>query len=371
MKRDGGVRPPGHLGGVAGPWWSQPDQFEWLSGYLHARGLATPTRRLLAAVSAALACAPPLGLLRAPNQHPGLTVAIIVFAAVVGVGYAILWLRGWPTRVQSLILCGCAGLVAVYTILATEPVNALIGCNALVVLCGYVAFFHSVRIALCSVIIAVGVGEVCALRVAEAMPGSSIAMTGFWVVVEVCVIVPIAIIAVVRTLGADVVRSDHDALTGVLNRRAFYERAASLLTSPSSDLHLVVAMIDLDKFKQLNDTYGHFAGDQALTAVGWALREANADTAIVGRAGGEEFLVIDCLPAEGAQALPVRLCAAIAALPHPVTASVGAAIVRFTGIIDPAESITELVHIADTAMYRAKGNGGNQVVAETSDTIRY
>ena len=323
----------------------------------------------MAMVSAALV-GMPLGLLHAPYQHVGVTVAITVAAAAVGVGYAILWLRVWPSRVQSLMMIACGGLVAVCAILAAEPVSALISCNGLVVLCGYLAFFHSVRSVICSIIIAVLVGALCALRVAEAMPGSAVAVTGFWVVVEVCVAVPIAIVAVVRTLGADVVRSDHDALTGVLNRRAFYERAATLLTSPSSELRLVVIMIDLDKFKQLNDTYGHFAGDQALTAVGWALSKANASTAIIGRSGGEEFLVVDCLPADQAEALPVRLCTAIAALPHPVTASVGAAIVPFTGVVDPATSITELVRIADTAMYRAKADGGNRVVAEVSDTVR-
>ena len=323
----------------------------------------------MAVVSAALV-GMPLGLLHAPYQHVGVTVAIIVGAAAVGVSYAILWLRAWPSRIQSLMMIACGGLVAVSAILAAEPVSALISCNGLVVLCGYLAFFHSVRSVICSIISAVIVGALCAHRVAEAIPGSPVAVTGFWVVIEVCVAVPIAIVAVVRTLGADVVRSDHDALTGVLNRRAFYERAASLLTTPSSDQRLVVVMIDLDKFKQLNDTYGHFAGDQALTAVGWALREANASSAIIGRAGGEEFLVVDCLKADQAEALPVRLCAAIAALPHPVTASVGAAIVPFTGIVDPATSITELVRIADTAMYRAKSHGGNQVVAEVTNTVR-
>jgi len=323
----------------------------------------------MALVCAALASTP-FGLLRAPAQHIGITIAMAVFAAVVGAGYAVLWLRGWPSRVQSLLMIACAGLVAVYTILAVEPVIALIGCNGLVVLCGYVAFFHSVRAAICSIIMAVVVGGVCAVRVAEATPGSPVAVAGFWVVVEVCVAVPIAIVAVVRTLGADVVRSDHDALTGVLNRRAFYERAASLLTSPGGGLRLVVVMIDLDKFKHLNDTYGHFAGDQALTAVGWALRKANASTAIIGRAGGEEFLVVDCLPADHAETLPERLCAAIAALPHPVTASVGAAIVPFSRVVDPSRSITELVHIADTAMYRAKSDGGNRVEAEVTDTVR-
>lgn len=344
-------------------WWTQPDRFDWLSGYLHARGLAPATRRLMAVMSAALV-GMPLGSLRPPYAHPVLAVLIAVGAAAVGTGYAVLWLRGWPSRAQSLSMIACGGAIAVATILTAEPVIGLITCNGLVVLCGYLAFFHSVRAVVCSVVLAVVVSAVCALRTAEAMPGSGLAMNGFWVAVEVCVAVPIAVLAVVRTLGADVVRSDHDALTGVLNRRAFYERAVSLLTSPSSDTSLVVVMIDLDKFKHLNDTYGHLAGDQALTAVGWALRQANHSTAIIGRIGGEEFLVVDCLPAQEAEALPQRLCAAIAALPQSVTASVGAAIAPFMVVDDPPKHIGELIRQADAAMYRAKRDGGNRVIAE-------
>jgi diguanylate cyclase (GGDEF)-like protein len=122
---------------------------------------------------------------------------------------------------------------------------------------------------------------------------------------------------------------------------------------------LLVAMIDLDKFTLLNDTYGHIAGDQALASVGWALRQAST-SAIIGHFGGEDFIVIDALPHDTARALPSRLCAAIAESPHPVTASVGAAVVRCSGVADPAAAIKALTRAADTAMYTAKRNGGNQ-----------
>jgi diguanylate cyclase len=264
-----------------------------------------------------------------------------------------------------MIVCG--GLIVVLTILAAEPVIGLISCNGLVVICGYLAFFHSVRAVVLGVTVAVATSAVCAVRAAETSLGSHLAVTGFWVTVEVCVAVPVAILAVVRTLGADVVRSDHDALTGVLNRRAFYERAVSLLSSPMGGARLVVVMIDLDKFKDLNDTFGHLAGDQALTAVGWTLRQANTSTAIIGRAGGEEFVVVDCLPADAARALPSHLCRAIAALPHSITASVGAAIVPSTAVHDPAVAIQDLVRKADSAMYTAKRAGGNRVVTHVAD----
>jgi diguanylate cyclase (GGDEF)-like protein len=339
-------------------WWRQPDHFEWLSGYLEARGLGRPTRWLMAVLSGALVFVP-LGVLSA--HVIGVAVALSGIAVVVGVGYALLWLRGWPTRGQSLSM-GVVGsaLIAVSTVLQSQPAVALMGCCALAITGGYLAFFHNTKAIVYSVVVAGCAATICAARMAVLPDQAWVAVAGWWLVIELNVAVPLAIQTVVRTLGADVVRSDHDALTGVLTRRAFYERARTLLTTPGPQVYLIVVMIDLDLFKRLNDTYGHGAGDQALTAVGWALRHTSAETALIGRAGGEEFLVIDNLPVEAARLLPDKLCAAIAALPHPVTASVGAAIVAWDGIADPDAAIQTLIRTADTAMYQAKRSGGNQ-----------
>lgn len=339
-------------------WWTQPDHFEWLSGYLNARGLARPTRLLMAVLSGALVFVP-LGVIN--SQAIGVAVALSGVAVVVGLVYALLWLRGWPTKAQSLSM-GVVGaaLIAVCTVLQRQPVVALMGCCALVIIGGYLAFFHDTKAIVYSIVVAGLAATICAARVVAVPDQALVAAAGWWLVIELNVVVPLAIQTVVRTLGADVVRSDHDALTGVLTRRAFYERAKILLNTPGPEVYLIVAMIDLDLFKRLNDTYGHDAGDQALTAVGWALRHTSADTALVGRAGGEEFLVIDSLPVAAAHALPSKLCAAIAELPHPVTASVGAAVMPWSRIADPDAAIQQLVRTADIAMYRAKRSGGNE-----------
>lgn len=345
----------GQTMGSLGRWWYQPDQFDWLSRYLHARGLAAPTKILMAVVSAALMGAAAVGF---TTRTVPFTVAATyaVLAVAVGFGYAVLWLRRWPTRAQSLgMAVGGAVLIAAGCLLQSEPLLALMGCTSMVIIGGYAGFFHNTKTIAVTVLIAAAAGVLCALRVAET-EGWGIAGPGLWLVIELNVAVPLAIQAVVRTLGEDVVRSDQDPLTGLLNRRAFYERARTLLTSPGNDLHLIVVMVDLDKFKLLNDVHGHLAGDQALTAVGWALRQATARSALVGRFGGEEFIVIDTLSLHAAEALPLQLCTAIAALPHPVTASVGAAIIRWGN----GPAIDELIRIADTAMYAAKRDGGNR-----------
>lgn len=338
-------------------WWRQPDQFDWLTGYLRARGLGLATRVLMTLLSVAVILLP-ASLLTLPRFTPA-AVIVSIIATVAGLTYAVLWWRSWPTRIQSLSMAVVtAGLVAVVTLVQPEPVFALMGCTALALVGGYVAFFHNTRAVAYTVALAVIAGALCATRVGHNQ--TAVAVVGFFLVLELNLAFPLSIQAVVRTLGADVVRSDHDPLTGLLNRRAFYQRATMLLTAPFADLHLLVVMIDLDKFKTLNDTYGHIAGDQALASVGWTLRQASTTAAIIGRFGGEEFIVIDALPHDAAHALPPRLCEAIADLPHPVTASVGAAVVRWSGVAEPPAAIEALIRAADTAMYTAKKNGGNQ-----------
>lgn len=348
----------------AARWWQQPDQFDWLTSYLHARGLHLATRRLMAVISAALVFMA-FGVLGSFDEFPVLTVIVSVVACAAGIGYATMWLRKWPTRIQSLSM-GIFGssLIAVGSVMQTDPVIALMGCTGLAIIGGYFAFFHTTREIVLNVVIATVAGGICGLRVLAAHEGDVAALAGFWLVVELNLAVPLAIQTVVRTMGADVVRSDHDALTGLLNRRAFYERATAVLTSPTNELYLLVVMIDLDKFKHLNDTYGHIAGDQALTAVGWALRQASPESAIIGRAGGEEFLVLTTLARDEAEQLPDTLCAAIASLPHPVTASVGAALAPWRAVPNATSAIENLIRTADAAMYRAKRDGGNRALVE-------
>ncbi|MFI5382056.1 MAG: GGDEF domain-containing protein [Tepidisphaerales bacterium] len=341
-------------GGPFARWWRLPDQFDWLTGYLRARGLALPTKVLMALVSAALIL---MGA-ATPTMRMPLVFSVIfgIVAVAIGLSYAVLWLRGWPTKTQSLAMARLGGvLIAAGCVLQPFPMIALMGCTGMAVIGGYTAFFHNSKAIAFNVVLAIAAGALCAARVVSA-DGWVVATSGLWLVIELNLAVPLAIQTVVRTLGADVVRSDQDPLTGVLNRRAFYERATTLLTSPGDDLHLIVVMIDLGKFKKHKEVYGHLAGDQALTAVGWVLRKTSTSSAIIGRFGGEEFIVIDAVPAEIAEQLPAQLCVAIAALPHPVTASVGAAVVRWGS----GSAMEDLIRSADSAMYAAKRAGGNQ-----------
>ena len=167
-----------------------------------------------------------------------------------------------------------------------------------------------------------------------------------------------------------------DPLTGVANRR-------SLIAALDRDVAraqrmrepMALMMVDIDHFKDVNDRYGHPAGDRVLCSVVNVLRQRVRAQDLVGRYGGEEFMVL--LPdtgLEGAEQLARELCRAVEAahcpadgVPAPgiaVTVSIGV----FGGRLEPGDSWDMLIAAADRALYQAKENGRNRV--EVATTLR-
>ncbi|HEX3688338.1 MAG TPA: sensor domain-containing diguanylate cyclase [Solirubrobacteraceae bacterium] len=150
-----------------------------------------------------------------------------------------------------------------------------------------------------------------------------------------------------------------DALTGVANHRAFYERlTADISRARRYGSPLSVAMIDVDRFKLVNDAGGHEAGDDILVRVARWLSDATRAEDILARVGGDEFAWI--LPETVGEEAVLAVERARRAMaqsgdePH-VTLSVGICDTRYTA--DP----TELVRLADRALYSSKENGRDQV----------
>ena len=112
----------------------------------------------------------------------------------------------------------------------------------------------------------------------------ALAAVDLFIVVQANMAMPLAIHSLLRALRGDLVHAlsdaNHDPLTGLLNRRAFRTQTLNLFDRPGDARHLVVALIDLDKFKALNDTHGHHVGDQALVAVADTLRATATSSAV-------------------------------------------------------------------------------------------
>lgn len=156
-----------------------------------------------------------------------------------------------------------------------------------------------------------------------------------------------------------------DPLTGLPNRRYFDEFMALLARRRRSGDDVAVLMIDIDKFKVLNDTYGHPVGDEVLKAVGGAIVAAVREEDVPARVGGEEFAVLLRNPGpEVANAIGERVRAAVRGLDlraygvPGVTVSVGVA--NASGAEEP---IAMIVERADNALLKAKRAGRNRVVA--------
>jgi len=155
-----------------------------------------------------------------------------------------------------------------------------------------------------------------------------------------------------------------DGLTGIKTRRFFWEALSSEWKRASrSGRPFSVVLIDLDKFKQVNDNMGHFEGDLVLARVGRLLEQKSRQSNVVARYGGDEFIIL--MPETGpeqAQVLAERLRQWIVTDPmlseHHITGSFGVASFPTHGF-----SIEDIIRVADAGMYVSKRAGGNLVSA--------
>lgn len=166
-------------------------------------------------------------------------------------------------------------------------------------------------------------------------------------------------------------RATHDGLTGVWNRVAILDmlqREFELSARAGTTTGLI--MLDVDHFKKVNDRYGHLSGDTVLVDVARRMQQAVRSYDLVGRYGGEEFLVVspDC-DLEQVQACAERIRASVAEKPVaadgalvPVTVSAGVAMLS-AGFNTEREALAA----ADAALYRAKAEGRNRVAAELTN----
>ena len=344
-------------------WWSQSDQFDWVTAFLRQRGLIRSAQVILAVVSASAAWVPLTGL--ATRRQPGATSAIIIGVLIVGfaLGSIYFWLTHWPTRGQSRALA-VTGMLATggWSILQPSPVFAALICSALAVTGGYIALFHSPRLLMLNSLVVAVTATLAVLRLAGETDFAT-AAAAFWLIWYPNFSVPLIIWGVSQAMGTYVERAERDPLTGLLNRRAFTDAVSNrLVNHNAAHTHLAVMMLDLDDFKRINDTYGHAAGDRLLRVVAELLREHSPPDAMVCRAGGEEFLIAVTCTVDGVAPLASLYCGAVARLPSGITVSIGTASAELSLLSTPdgGHLVEELIAVADTAMYAAKRRGGNQ-----------
>ena len=154
-------------------------------------------------------------------------------------------------------------------------------------------------------------------------------------------------------------RSEQDPLSGILNKGACEERVRAYLHERGSDSDCALLILDLDRFKQVNDRWGHYTGDMLLRLTGELLRSTFYPGDIIGRIGGDEFMVLvrDCGDRQVVSGLCGRLQERMtdfsaSVVSEPVTCSIGGALVHHA-----AAEFDDLYRQADAALYEAKRTG--------------
>ena len=179
-----------------------------------------------------------------------------------------------------------------------------------------------------------------------------------------------------RVLALEVAshQAAHDALTGLPNRALLEDRMTQAATVASRHGEQLAALyVDVDHFKDVNDTFGHRAGDIVLTEVAERLRAAARDDDTVARLGGDEFVVTGTVPhPAAAEALAARICAAFA---EPVGGGDGPFVALSVSVgvatSEQSDGRIGLLDAADLALYEAKSRGRDRWVAYDPDMGRH
>ncbi len=163
-----------------------------------------------------------------------------------------------------------------------------------------------------------------------------------------------------------------DGLTGLFNHTAAKSRLKSMVSRLEPGAQLTVAMLDIDHFKSINDTYGHPVGDQVIRGLAWLLKGRLRATDLIGRYGGEEFiLALPDVNANQAYAVIDRIRQDFAKLPHAhpcgaLFATFSAGVASFP-VFETAQQLTEA---ADNALLDAKRSGRNRVEMSLAESCR-
>lgn len=307
---------------------------------LHPLGPPTPSLRVVhAAVAATAVVVGPLWIVRPWPSHRW----ALAFVAWADVSIAIcgIVLGGPSAQINTTIHMGLVGVFAAF----------LLGMRVLAVHC---AFATLVITGLTAEAILHGHGTLLDLFIYY-----SPALT---TVVLLPVIIQAVIEAGRRSIGRTARDAIRDPLTGLLNRRGMRTTVRSTVNTLSSSDLMMVAVVDLDRFKELNDAQGHTAGDAALLDMARHLRSIvrkNGD--LVARTGGDEFAVVAYLESDDGLPGFVQRCTQLHADPTLIGTSIGIA----WGTIDGEDfDLDVLIRRADAAMYLAKQQGGGRIVLQ-------
>jgi len=351
------------------------DMYQFTTNALRRAGLMTPLRIVIGVICMSMTPVVwtmqfnPIG----PHDLIPRIVQFILGALPAVVGMC--WIFGsWPTFRQSLVFVAWADItLAIGTSLNTATVSRLDGTYHMGLIGVYIAFIlgPSVLAIHCVFVFAVMIA-LSAYSVAVDHAGWGDLYVFLAPALSSLILLPVLIQALIegarRTAWATVQQVNIDPLTGLSNRRGMYARADDLIQN-DSPVTLVAAIIDLDRFKELNDQHGHEQGDLALKEVARVLTACISDGDVGARLGGDEFGALVAVHSKtDAGRFVDRLRSGLQEISDTVTASVGIVCRRLP--LDGADDVDSLLRHADRAMYEAKRQGGNRFMQFDLEDVR-
>lgn len=360
-----------HYGPRVRQWWKEPVDYAAQVAYFAKRSMSQAIKVAIG-LGNAMNGAMPLALLLptiAPDK-PAARIAMVVFALLMFF-WAWLWcLRPWPSRRMSIgFIVSCDIGIAMVALPDPNWLTGFWGFNAFAQISVYLLFFDGPKVFAVHGAWILATAAAFAVRIsAEAHVGTAVMVARLLAIVVPAVAATMGIQLGIWDLRNDANDSLADPLTGLLNRRGLHLHIGNLLrdnTTMASEVAVMVA--DLDRFKQINDTFGHSVGDQVLIRTAQRITAAVRGSALVARTGGEEFVIVDLTDPGGAEDIAERIRYAIAApAAHPATASIGlscSARADFAALGgDPTVQLDAIIARADRALFDAKRRGGNATI---------
>ncbi|WP_370070736.1 GGDEF domain-containing protein [Mycobacterium sp. MAA66] len=352
-------------------WWSEPVDYAAQVAYFAKRSMSQ-TIKVAIGLGNGMNAATPLALLLptvAPDK-PAARIAVVMFAVMMFV-WAWLWCsRPWPSRSVSIgFIVSCDIGIAMVSLQDPNWLTGFWGFNAFAQISVYLLFFDGPKVFAVHGAWIVATATAFAARIsADAHVGAAVMVARLLAIVVPAVSATMGIQLGIWDLRNDANESLTDPLTGLLNRRGLHLHIGDLLrdnTTMASEVAVMV--VDLDRFKQINDNFGHGVGDEVLIRTAQRITAAVRGSALVARTGGEEFVIVDLTDPGRAEFIAERIRYAIAApAAHPATASIGlscSARADFTTLGgDPTVQLDAIIARADSALFDAKRRGGNATI---------
>ncbi|MEH3155299.1 MAG: GGDEF domain-containing protein [Gordonia paraffinivorans] len=273
-------------------------------------------------------------------------------------------------------LIGMVG-IAVGAWAVTDPATSGVVMTLLGAIPAIAAMSSSRRVVIAFALVAI----VCGVAIAFLTPSTVVGMLVRCGSGVANVVIPVFIVSALRSslevsMQRYAVLGDTDPLTGLLNRRGFLARSGGFLGDVAdAGEQIGFLLIDVDHFKDINDRLGHAAGDAVLVDTVRAILRSAPRGSLIGRFGGEEFVVLCSTPGQVALTEAAETIRTTVSATTSVTVSLGGVAaplsVSRTGTTNISDVVDHLTHLADRWVYVAKSAGRDRVVCLSTSPIHY